>query len=102
MPEAYEDHELPFDVSGGYYPSASLFPPPNLSNTIRAGNGMWLRPGGRLQQANPVLQQSATNVGARIFSSNNARLEIAGALVSGRLPFAGAIRLPGDVYLYLS
>lgn len=97
-----EDLWLPFDVRGGYWPSASLFPPEELQNTIRAGNGMWLRPQNRVQTSGGPIQTSATNVGARIFPANDARLEIAGGLVSNRLPFAGAIRLAGDVYLFLS
>ncbi|MCI0748168.1 MAG: hypothetical protein L0Y58_22405 [Verrucomicrobia subdivision 3 bacterium] len=96
------DEVIDFDITGGYYPATSNFPPEELWNTIKAGNNMWVRPGNRLEIAGGPVQTSATNVGARIFPSNDSRAEIGGALVSGRLPFASFLRLPGGVLLFLS
>ena len=97
-----EDEIIDIDVTGGYYPSTGYFPPRNLWNTIKAGQNLWVRAGNNLQGANGAVQLSATNVGARIFPLNDSRAEIAGGLVSGRLPYSSIIRLPGGVFLFLS
>jgi hypothetical protein len=93
---------VPFDVTGGYWPSSSDFPPQELWNTIKAGLHVWLRPGNKLQVARGPAQTSATNVGARLFAVNTDRGSIAGGLVSGRLPFASILRYDGAVLFYLS
>lgn len=97
MPELIE-----FDITGGYWPSTSAYPPPQFLNTIKAGKNVWLRPGNLLQVARDVLQLSATTVGNRIFALNDDRAEIAGALVSQRLPFSGIIRYLGGVLFFVS
>lgn len=99
MPEL---QDFPFDIGDGYWPSASQYPPPELWRTIRNGQNVWLRPGARLIVANGVAQTSSTNVGARIFPLNQYRAEIAGALVSSRLPYAGLIRYQNAVLFFLS
>lgn len=94
--------DIDFDMTGGYYPSTSNFAPGDVVNSIKAGLNCWVRAGGRVEVGNGSAQLSATNVGARIFSLNTDRAEIAGALVSGRLPNAGMIRYQGGVLFYLS
>lgn len=93
---------IEYGVEGGYYPSTSDFPPPEFYNTMKAGQGMWVRAGNQLQVANGAAQQSATNIGARIFPYDQYRAEIAGGLVSGRLPFAGLIRFANAVMMFVS
>lgn len=97
-----EFEPIEFGVGGGYYPSTSDFPPSQFYNTIKAGQGVWVRAGNQLQVANGAAQQSATNVGARIFPFDQYRAVIEGALVSGRLPFAGLIRYQNAVIMFLS
>lgn len=63
---------------------------------------MWIRAGNQLQVANGAAQVSAQNVGARIFPFNNYRAAIAGALQSGRLPFASLVRYQNAVIFFLS
>lgn len=94
--------EIPYDVTGGYWPTASNFPPDGVQNTVRAGESVWVRAGNRIEVGNNVAQLSATNVGARLFSLNTQRASIAGALVSGRLPNAGLVRYQNAALLYLS
>ncbi len=94
--------DLNWDVSGGYYPSTSSFPPRELWNTIKAGRGIWLREGGKLQKVNGAQQINPTNVGARIFAVNSDRSEIAGGLVAGRLPNASILRYQNAVLYFLS
>ena len=94
------DVELPFSFQGGYYPNSPVFNAP--ANTGRAGSNVWVRANGKLEVANGVVQTSATNVGARAFQFNTQRATIAGALVSGRLPYAGLLRYQNAVMLFLS
>lgn len=63
---------------------------------------MWLRPGNRLLFASGTSETSSTNVGARVFAVNTDRVEIAGGLVSGRLPYAAILRYLNAVLFYLS
>lgn len=91
-----------YTVTGGYYPSASTFTREDLWNTVRAGESVWIRAGNRVEVGNNVAQLSSTNLGARIFSLNTQRAEIAGALVSGRLPYAGLVRYQNAALFYLS
>jgi len=93
---------IEFFIAGGYWPSTGDFPPDQFLNTIKAGLNVWLRAGNKIEVANGSTQLSTTNVGARIFSLNDDRAEIAGALVSERLPFAGLIRYLGGTFLFLS
>lgn len=94
--------DIDFDISQGYYPSTSSFPPKSLWNTIKAGRGIWLREGGKLQKVNGAQVISFTNVGARIYAVNNDRGEIAGGLVAGRLPNASILRYQNAVLYFLS
>lgn len=94
--------EIPFSVTGGFWSTASNFPPPEVRNTARAGESVWIRAGDRVEVGNNVAQLSATNVGARLFSLNTQRASIAGGLVSGRLPYAGLIRYQNAALFYLS
>lgn len=94
--------DLPLDISDGYWPSTSQFPPEELQRTIKAGLNVWLRDGGRLQEVNGPLQISAVNVGARIFAANNDRAVLAGALVGTRQPYASVLRYQNAVLFFLS
>lgn len=100
MPELTE---LRYLFTGGYYPNTPVIgASQGQQATIRAGNNCWLRGDGRIEVANGVSQTSSTAVGARIFQFNTQRAEIEGALVSGRLPYAGLLRYQNAVMFYLS
>ncbi len=99
MPELID---IEFTVTDGYWPSTSNLPPDSFWRTIKAGSNMWLRPGNRLEVANGIAQTSAQNVGARIFTVNTQRGEIAGGLTGGRLPYNGLIRYLNAVLMFLS
>lgn len=99
-PDNLDSIEVTFE--GGYFPSAAALAPRALQRTIRRGANVWLRPGGKIEVANGLLQTSATNVGARLFASDTQRASIAGSLVSSRLPYAGLLRYQNAVLLYLS
>lgn len=98
-PDFLDGIEVSFD--GGYFPNASSLAPGALQRTIRAGDGVWVRPGGKFDVASGLLQTSSQNVGARIFPANAERAVIAGGLNGDELPFGGLIRIPNSVLLYL-
>ena len=102
-PENIEDIELMF--RGGFVPSAPDLPDRSLENTIKDALNVWLRPLGGIEVAKGPAQVSSQNVGARLFAigeSNSRRAAFAGGLVSGRLPFAGIMRLDNAVLFFLS
>lgn len=91
-----------YTFTGGYYPSCATFAREELWNTARAGESVWIRAGNRVEVGNNVAQLSSTNVGARIFGLNTQRAAFAGALVSGRVPYAGIVRYQNAALFYLS
>lgn len=93
--------EIEFQLNAGYFPNVPIYAPPALQNTIRAGANCWIRANGRVEVANGAAQTSATNVGARLFQYNTQRASIEGALVSGRLPYAGFIRYQNAAALFV-
>jgi hypothetical protein len=102
MPRPDNQSDFEFLFRGGFFGSAPKLVADEMVYTIRAGNNVWLRPLGRIATANGVSQVSATNVGARLFSANTQRASIAGALVAGRMPYAGFLRYQNAVLFYLS
>lgn len=100
VPETLNSIEVALDL--GYFPRAASLAPGRFQRTIRAGDGVWLRPGGKIEVAKGLLQTSATNVGARIFAADIQRAVIAGGLTGSRLPYAGFIRVDNAVFLFLS
>jgi len=96
--------EVDFPLHGGYYPSAPDLPPPELQNTIKAGKNCWLRPLGKIDLAFGLgdAMPATPLIGARAFAINSDRAEIAGGLVSNRIPFAGMIRFENAVLFFLS
>jgi|SRR5262245_10500975 len=100
VPDDLEGIEVGF--IGGYFPNAKALAPGAQQDTIRAGDGVWVRPGGRIEVANGLLQTSSTNVGARIFDADTQRAVIAGGLNGDELPFADLIRYQNAVLMYLS
>src|SRR5262245_44354689 len=102
MPEPANLNSIEVLFSGGYFPRAAALASNGLERTIRAGSGVWLRPGGRVEVASGLSQVSSTNVGARIFAANTQRASIAGGLNGDLLPYAGLIRYPNSVLLFLS
>lgn len=99
-PDNLESIEVTFE--GGYFPSAAALSPKGLQSTIRRGNNVWLRPGGKIEVAKGPLEVSAQNVGARLFAADTQRASIAGGLVGNRLPYAGLLRHQNAVILFLS
>lgn len=100
MPEL---QELSLPVIGGYAPNVPAIGCPQMyQNTFRAGLNCWPRAGGRVEVANGAAQTSATNVGARLFQYGTQRASIEGALVSGRIPYAGLLRYQNAAMIYLS
>lgn len=87
--------------NGEYFPSAPKLAPPGLQYTARAGQNVWFRPGGGVEAINGTAAISATAVGARIFAADLDRWEIAGGLVSNRLPYAGLLRHSSGVIFFL-
>src|SRR5215470_13106759 len=102
MPTPDQLDSIEVEFSSGYFPSAPALAPESLQGTIRRGNNIWLRPGGKIEVAKGVSEISSTNVGARLFAADTQRASIAGALVGSRLPYAGLIRYANAVLLFTS
>ena len=102
MPTPDQLASIEIDLSLGYYPSAPALSPEDLQRTIRAGSNVWLRPKGKIEVANGLLELSTTNVGARIFAADTQRAVIDGGLVGSRLPYAGLLRYQNAVLFFLS
>lgn len=100
IPDNLDSIEVGFDL--GYFPNAASLAAGRFQRTIRAGDGVWLRPGGKIEVANGLNEVSSTNVGARISAADIQRAVIAGGLTGSRLPYAGLIRIDNSVLLYLS
>lgn len=81
-----------FSVSGGYRPSQSIAGPDVSPNVLYRGANYWLRPFGRLVPSKGIVQRSATALGPRIFPLDIYRGEMAGTLISGRLPKSSLVR----------
>lgn len=96
----------PIEVNfrNGYWPSAASIPPPELQNTVRAGQTVWLRPFGKIEPVKSENFFSATNLGARLFGVNTDRISIDGGMQDGgmRLPYAGCLRYENAVLFFLS
>lgn len=91
-----------FTVTGGYRPSTSLGGPDVRPDTLYKGSGFFVRPGGRLTPIKGAAQIAAVNIGARIYALDQYRGEIAGGLVSSRLPKASLVRYQGSALFFLS
>lgn len=102
MPRPSQLIEAEVELSGGYFPSVADLSPKAYQNTINAGSNSWVRPGGKIEPANGLLETSSTNVGARIFAADIQRATIAGGLTGNRLPYAGFLRYQNAVFFFLS
>lgn len=102
MPTPVNQDSIEVIFGGGYFPSAPALSPSALQGTIRAGSNVWLRPGGKIEVANGLVEVSSTNVGARLFAADTQRASIAGSLVGSLLPYASFLRYQNAVFLYLS
>lgn len=100
VPDNLDGIEVGFE--SGYFPNAKSLAPGIYQRTIRRGDGVWLRPGGKIEVANGLSEVSSTIVGARIFAADTQRASIAGGLNGDLLPYAGLIRYLNAVLLYLS
>lgn len=101
MPKPTQLKEFGILLRGGYFPGAPALAPEEYQFTIRAGDGVWLLPGGKLRVAKGLLETSSTNVGARIFAANIQRATIAGGLIGNRLPYAGLLRYDNAVIFFV-
>lgn len=102
MPRPDRLVDIEVDFSSGYWPSAPALSPEGLQRTIRRASNVWVRPGGKIEVADGLLEISSTNVGARLFAADIQRASIAGGLVGDRLPFAGFLRYQNAVLFFLS
>src|SRR5262245_8968736 len=102
MPTPESQDSIEVEFGGGYFPSAPALAPESLQSTIRRGNNVWLRPGGKIEVAKGPLETSSTNVGARLFAANTQRATIAGGLTGNILPYAGLLLHQNAVLLFLS
>jgi len=89
-------------ASGGYRPVSSIGGPDVRPDTLYAGWNYWIRPGGRLKPTKGSTQVSAQNIGTKIYAVDQYRGEIAGGLVSGRLPKESLVRYQGSALFFVS
>ena len=86
----------------GYKPSQSIGGPDADPNTIYRGQNFWIRAGGRLKPIKGILQRSTQNLGTRIYPLDQYRGEIAGGLVSSRLPKESLVRYQNSALFFVS
>jgi len=101
MPPRY----VPLDIAGftaGYWPGQPIAGPGSVPNSIYRGNNYWLRTNGRLIPVKGPDVSSSVNLGTRIYPLDIYRGEIAGGLVSGRLPKESLVRYQQSALFYVS